>query len=238
MLATITGAAKVAAYLVANGANLTAVDSFGRTAFQLALYYAITDPNYAKTHLEKIYHLVKPLTLTVGVLGKNVITLNDKDGLFFILNFMIAILRYRLTRFIKGNYPSFTTDDFVNALKHFPASTVSPHRRQRGYINSLLSKNEITSPHKNSCKLFMRVTKGEYFLNPFIDIEMENNEYVTVYMLMGLEDFAVSKIPIHAQLAIVIVNLMKESRQFAEPKTPAEEGAETEERDNNDGVKL
>ncbi len=238
MLATITGAEKVAAHLVANGADLTAVDTFGRTAFQLALYYATTDPQYAKTHLEKMYPLVKPLTLKIGVFGSNLITLDDKDGLFFILNFMIATLRYRLTRAVRGNYPFFTTDDFVNALKSFPPSTVSAHRRQRGYINSLLSKNDVNSPHEKTCRIFSRTKKGMYFLNPFIDIDVKNDEWMSVYMAAGLEDLALNPNGINHERGVLVANLINELQKFSnidqDLMVPTIESTDAEKTDGTD----
>lgn len=206
MLAAMTGATQVIEYLIANGADIHAVNSFGLTAFQIAIQHSVTDPHYAKTSLAKVYPLLKQEDLKLKML-EQILICDDGDGLFFMLNFMIATLRHKLTRMVRNKMPFFHTDDFVDAFKSYPPAVVAPHRRQRRYINSILSKNEPRRQSKNNWMIFFRVAKGEYILNPTIEVEVGDDEWMNIYELAGLAELTLSEHPVFSQLAKVIQSM-------------------------------
>lgn len=43
---------------------------------------------------------------------------------------------------------------------------VAERRKQRAYLSSILSKNEIDKDDKHNCKLFYRIKHGSYIFNP------------------------------------------------------------------------
>jgi Ankyrin repeats (many copies)/UvrD-like helicase C-terminal domain len=238
MLATRAGADQVVAHLIANGADLKAVDSFGRTAFQIALQESAKDPNYAKTTLAKVYPLLKPTDLKIRM-HRHLLTFDDAEGLFFMLNFMMGVLRNKLTKAERGKMPFWSVDDFLEAFKSYPPSVVAPNRRQRAYISGLLSKHALGTKGKNrrNLMLFMRVNQGQYLLNPLIEIEVGEDEWVYIYDLLGLEELEASSEPYFNHLAKIIQSLkdmlsdvMDKAAQELEEKMGEQEAtAETEE---------
>jgi len=60
----------------------------------------------------------------------------------------------------------FTIDDFEKLVNLFTDKVLSPNRLKRTYINSILSNNEVDSKYLYNKRLFKRVTRGGYILNP------------------------------------------------------------------------
>jgi len=60
-------------------------------------------------------------------------------------------------------------------------------RKKRAYISSILAKNEISREHAYNRKLFYRIARGYYILNPQMAIKIEN-EWVNIYQLLNLEE--------------------------------------------------
>lgn len=146
---------------------------------------------------------MKPHELKLGLHGQTMI-LDDSDGLLFMLNFMIATLRYRLTKRMKEKLPFIEADDFLDAFDTYPPSVIAENRRQRAYISNLLSRNEVNSNYKCNALVFVRVSKGQYLLNPLVEIEISEGEWVNVYELAGLTELSESSHQIYCQLAKLI----------------------------------
>jgi hypothetical protein len=65
--------------------------------------------------------------------------------------------------------------------------TVLPHfRKQRAYLNQAIARNEIDAKEDISKKLFLRVSRGFYVLNPELEILIKE-DWVNIYDLMGAE---------------------------------------------------
>ena len=70
---------------------------------------------------------------------------------------------------IKG----FSTQSFIDAIKHIPTNILPERRRTRAYLSSILSSHERASPNKYSKKLFYRLKRGVYLFNP--ELILTNN---------------------------------------------------------------
>jgi hypothetical protein len=70
---------------------------------------------------------------------------------------------------IKG----FSTQSFIDAIKHIPTNILPERRRTRAYLSSILSSHERASPNKYSKKLFYRRKRGVYLFNP--ELILTNN---------------------------------------------------------------
>jgi hypothetical protein len=233
-LATLTGAWKVADYLVANGADRAATDTFGRTPFQIALFCADSDSNYAKAHsMAKLYTLLKPKELRIKING-NLCSCDDGDGLFFITNFMIATLRHRLTIQRRGKLCQYKAVEIVESLKPYHASIIPQYRRQKAYLAAILAKNNMIRPRPNSWYSFIRINKGEYYLNPSIEVEIAKDVWKNIYDLAGIADLVQHEQLYFNKLAEMIqtLNTLIESTFMNESLRITEE--ETEENDNGE----
>ena len=90
-------------------------------------------------------------------------------------------LRYR----VEG----FTTQDFMDAIEHFPGTVLSERRKQRSYLTSILANNEIDKNDTRNRKLFYRVMRGAYIFNPNLAIKVDN-EWINIYELLSIDKLA------------------------------------------------
>ena len=73
------------------------------------------------------------------------------------LNLMIALFYRIMPRKLTYRIEGFTTQDFIDAIKHIPDCILPQRSKQRTYLSSILSKNEIGKEDKHNRKLFYRV---------------------------------------------------------------------------------
>jgi len=60
----------------------------------------------------------------------------------------------------------FTMDDMVQYTEKIPDEILPPYRKNRQYINSVLSSNEVSRAEFPNCKLtFVRVERGVYLVD-------------------------------------------------------------------------
>lgn len=60
--------------------------------------------------------------------------------------------------------------EIAELIRRLPETLIAPHRRAREYSKSLMSKNEVGRHDSTSRKLVVRVTRGNYVLNPLIQM--------------------------------------------------------------------
>jgi hypothetical protein len=71
-------------------------------------------------------------------------------------------------------------------MASLPYNVIAEYRKKRQYISGLLSKNEINSQNPYNRKLFMRVKKGCYILNPEIQVR-QKDDWLNIYGFAGFE---------------------------------------------------
>ena len=186
------------------GADKTAVDAHGLTAFQIALSQATRNEVYAKKKLPYIYDALVPDSINFK-LDNKLLKLDSHQMEFFVMNLMIAMF-YQVkpsdihaiydydgnnsgkdgwNHYIKDEYTDhgglsgadsikgFSTQSFIDAIKHIPTNILPERRRTRAYLSSILSSHERASPNKYSKKLFYRLKRGVYLFNP--ELILTNN---------------------------------------------------------------
>jgi hypothetical protein len=62
----------------------------------------------------------------------------------------------------------FSMDEVMKFVECMPDEILPLYRRQRSYVNSILSGNEIDRDSSSNKKLFKRTKRGCYILNPFL----------------------------------------------------------------------
>lgn len=187
MVAAWLGNASLINELAGLGANPEYVDNNHFTAFQIALQQASKDEKYSKHHLASIYRQLTPGSLSIQIDGK-LLKLDQHSMEFFLLNMMIALF-YRALPTKIGSRGGFGTQDIIDAVAHFPPPVLSPQRKQRAYISSIFSKNEMYRDDRYNRKLFYRVRQGHYLFNPSLMLKVEG-EWVNIYDLLDLDKLA------------------------------------------------
>ncbi len=182
MMAAMGGSPQLIDHLLEIGADPQLKDNLGRQAFQIALWKSYLDHNYIRTALVKVYKRLQPDAIKVKFRNR-LIKLNSNQMEFFMLNFMIALLKEITTFKIQVDLPGFESVDFVETLTHFPERIMPEYRKRRQYISSILAKNEIFRDDPYNRQLFFRIRRGYYIINPLLEVEFEG-KWHNIYDLM------------------------------------------------------
>jgi hypothetical protein len=188
MVAAWMGNTEVIRALFELGADTEKVDGNGLTAFQIALAQTDRSETYAKKKLADIYEQLEPTSMSIQVDGR-LIKLDKNSMEFFMLNLMIALFYRVMPKKMTYRLEGFSTQDFIDAVQHIPDSVLPERRKQRAYLSSILSKNEISKDDKLNRKLFYRVLRGAYIFNPQLAIKVEE-EWVKIYDLLIIDRLA------------------------------------------------
>lgn len=185
MVAAWMGNTEAIKALVELGADTEKVDNNGLTAFQIALAQTARSESYAKKKLADIYEQLEPTSMSIQI-DDRLIKLDKHIMEFFMLNLMIA-LSYRVMPKRKHTWiTGFTSQHFIDAVQHIPYCVLPERRKQRAYLSSILSKNEINKDDRYNRKLFYRVMRGTYVFNPGMALKVEE-EWINIYDLLAIE---------------------------------------------------
>jgi hypothetical protein len=181
-----TGAAKIADFLIENGARLDITDNYGANPFTMALQQANTNDKFLQLRLPLLYDKLKPEAIRIKV-NNQLVKVNARSAEYFLLhNFLVAqplvILRKKPLE-DKG----LNMDDVEALCAKFPDALLPAFRKKRQYLNSILSKNEIDRDDQYNKKLFIRLLRGVYVLNPELDVLVEEGRWMNVYDMMFSE---------------------------------------------------
>lgn len=184
MVATYFGNITLVNQLIEKGANPQLIDNSGRNAFQIALQKSLLDKKFAQEKLRKLYDLLSPDNISLQIEDK-LIKVDVHRMEFFLINAMMSIAHQK-----QGNYflhSAFKVDDFIQPLQYFPETIIPERRKRRAYISSILAKNEVNRCDIYNRKLFLRVQRGNYILNPDILVKV-NEAWVDIYKFLNLEN--------------------------------------------------
>jgi hypothetical protein len=65
----------------------------------------------------------------------------------------------------------FEASQLFDLVQKLPSSIWPEYRKKQAYLSSLLSRNEINSKYTPNRKLFMRLARGYYIINPELKIK-------------------------------------------------------------------
>ncbi|MES9884504.1 MAG: UvrD-helicase domain-containing protein [Sedimenticola sp.] len=185
MIASRLGNEALVRELRARGANTELINNAGFNAFLIALEQALDDQKYSNKKLAGVYRLLEPDCLDIQV-DERLIKLDKRSMEFLMLNLMIAMFYTRMGRVITRSLGGFQSRDYVEVLEHFPEHLLPARRKKRPYISSILSKNEVSRDDKYNRKLFLRVERGHYIINPGLSLRVEG-EWRSIYELLSFD---------------------------------------------------
>lgn len=181
-----TGANKVIDYLIEQGARFDVCDNLGINPFLMALQQAQYNSKFMQSRLSRLYASLCPDTLKVKV-DEQLVKLNSRSAEFFLLHhFLVSQTRVILN---KKDFEDrgMDMDDITAACEQYPDAVLPPFRKKRTYLNAVLSKNERDREDANSKKLFLRIARGVYVLNPALEVNIAEDEWMNVYEMMFAE---------------------------------------------------
>ncbi len=192
MVAVKTGNTDLVATLVKRGADTSLVGSNGLNALQMALELAIVTPAYSSKKLSFIYERLQPDSMAIQAEGR-LIKLDKKLMGLFLFNLMCALF-YRTLGDTLFLWNGFNAKDLTAAVQGLPDSVLPERRKKQSYISSVLSGNEVDRDHRYNRKLFKRIHRGHYILNPNLKLRFtvkQEETWVGIYDLLQLDDLDV-----------------------------------------------
>jgi len=167
--AVYAGAVKITASLLQNGADPGLPDTFYKTPIQIAFLQAFINRDYAKNQLGKIYPLLLSDSLNLQIGGR--LTKIDPHKVEFMALHLFLAVQSAIQQ-SKNHWQAIgvQVNDFIDKLQDFPVIVVPLHRKKREYWLAILSKHEAEGNNPYNKKIFKRVERGVYILNPALQI--------------------------------------------------------------------
>ncbi len=185
MVAARLGNAGLIDDLTERGANPDNTGTNGLNALQMALEIALFDEKYASKKLPAIYEKLKPDSLSVQAEGR-LIKLDKRLMGLFILNLMFAMF-YRVLGEAISRSEGFTAKDLAEQVKVLPDTVLPERRKRQQYISGILSGNEVNRDSPYNRKLFTRIKRGHYIINPLLKLR-QGEEWISVHQLLKPEN--------------------------------------------------
>ncbi len=188
MIASRMGNAELAEALLDRDADTGLVDGNGLNAFQIGLERACADERFARTKLPALFDRLAPTSLDVQVEGR-LVKLDRRLMEYLMLCIAMVLFYQRLGENWASHRRLLMAADFAEVLDHFPESVVPSRRKKRSYISSILSKNEVSRAGPYNRKLFLRVRRGHYLINPGLAMRVEG-EWRRIYEVLSPDRLA------------------------------------------------
>lgn len=194
--AVYSGAVNITRTLLENGANPSLFDTFNKTAIQIAFEQAYLLPDYAKNKLGKIYPLLLTDSIRIQV-DERLIKIDSHKIEYLLINLFIAVQSVILRK--KEYYQSLGVkiDDILGNIQHFSEAVLPQYRKKREYLLSILAKHEIDSNNPYNKKIFKRINRGSYQLNPALQI-LHDEKWISVSAITGNQDISEDEIRQHS----------------------------------------
>jgi hypothetical protein len=187
MMAARAGNLALAEALVQRGADLTATDEYGHTAWMTALCRAVAEPHFARDSLGPLFDLLAPAALDVQTAGR-LVKLERHQGEYWLLSLMLASLKIQGSTMIERDHPSyyysrgFFALGLMETLEVLPDHLWRPARRKRSYINSVLARAEVSSSYRPARKLWERWENGYYMPARDMHVRRKNADGVDAWV--------------------------------------------------------
>lgn len=185
MVAARLGNAPLVEELMARGANPDLRTDHGLNALQIALEQALVDERYARQKLAPVYQNLEPDSLSIQT-GGQLIKLDKRLMGLFVLNLMFATF-YRKLGPLASENKSFSAQQITQWVQMLPDEVLPPRRKKQSYISSILSGNEVDRDAPYNRRLFKRIQRGQYVINPAMKLR-QGEQWVAVSDLLKLDD--------------------------------------------------
>lgn len=183
--ATWVGNTMLFRLLLDEGADQHCLDAFKRNLFQVALLNAVRSEKYASGFFHENEHLL-PRDSIILQLEHKLFKLESQQAEYVIFNLMY------LMQFIRGVQHFIAFDRhtcsglLMQYVEYLPEKIWSTSRKKRSYLSGLLSRNEVESRDPYNKKIFKRIKRGEYILNPDLVMKVEG-QWQPIYSVMGID---------------------------------------------------
>lgn len=224
-----TGANKITDFLLEQGAKLDVADNLGINPFLMALQQAHANDNFLKSRIPALYAKLQPDSVKAKI-DNHLVKISARSAEFFLMHNFIAAQTQVVMKKKDLEDSGLTMDDVTAICAKFPDTILPAFRKKRQYLNSILSKNEIDRDDPYNKKLFLRVARGVYVLNPDLEILIAENQWMNVYDMMFTEKITRARNEAIKQEALLRFHQQQaEKREIARAREEAERKRRMEE---------
>jgi tRNA A37 threonylcarbamoyladenosine biosynthesis protein TsaE len=154
------------------GPDKSLIANNGLNAWQILLSRILLEPGAVK-NISEIYCLIAPNAISVQVDG-HLEKLDEHTMFGFLVNVFFSLWYGYLpdqVAFSEG----ITADKLHKMFASLPDAVLSPMKKKQAYISRYLSSNEVAKDTGRNRKLFKRIKRGHYILNPELKIKLADN---------------------------------------------------------------
>ncbi|MCX6268060.1 MAG: hypothetical protein NTW16_11975, partial [Bacteroidetes bacterium] len=165
---------------------------------------------------------IYPLILTGSVslqIDGQLIKIDQHKVEYLLVNLFIAV--QSSIQQSKNYYQAIgiQVDDFFKKLQDFPGNVVPPYRKKREYWLAILAKHEIHGNNPYNKKLFERIERGVYVLNPYMQVRCIDSWILVSQMInshgISLEDMISHSVEKHTkEMEENRINWEKQRKKF------------------------
>ena len=188
MIATKYGNIKLIHLLGAQKAHKSLTNNKGHNAFQIALYLAWKDKQFAEEKLLRVFLALSPESMDLRI-NNQTIKLDKHRTEFFLINLIMALFYEILPHKMIFRGGGFTSHDLVEALANFPAHLLHEKLYDHDYISEVLATHKMHSDSPQSLELFYRIKPDNYLLNPNIALRIDD-QWVAIYDLLCFDQLS------------------------------------------------
>lgn len=187
--------------LIDRGAERSLIANHGLNAAQQVLEYATVDNAYAR-RVAPVWDALVPEQVSVQVLGR-LVKLHTGLMALFLMNLCIAHF-YRSLGELAGSAAAFNANFLAELVAGLPEQILPARRKRQQYISSVLSGNEVERDAPYNRRLFKRMSRGQYIINPNLKLRLEDR-WVGIHEMLPLADLDVGptiineSMPIHSE---------------------------------------
>ncbi|MBI2965653.1 MAG: ankyrin repeat domain-containing protein, partial [Chloroflexi bacterium] len=189
MIAARLGNTNLVDALLERGADLSCTANNGFTAFHFALEQALIDPAFGAERLPRIYPLLEPATVSVQV-DQRLIKLDQRQMESFLLHLFIVLYYRHLAAGFSFSENGYTAAALEAYVARVPDAVLPAWRKRRPYITSVLARNEAGRDGPYNRRLFRRLHRGYYILNPQLKFR-DGERWIPAYERFPLEDLGI-----------------------------------------------
>jgi hypothetical protein len=180
------GANKVTDFLLRQEADRSLTDNLGINPFLMALQQAHAHDALATDRLIELYPKLQPESVKIKV-DNQLVKIYARSAEFFLLHNFIVLQPMLLMDKKDLEDKGMSMDDVTAFCQDFPDAILPQYRKKRQYLNSILAKNEIDRADPYNKKLFLRIARGVYVLNPEMELWIAEDQWMNVYDMMAME---------------------------------------------------
>ncbi len=154
------------------GSDRNQVSNNGLNSWQLALGSTLSG-QLTKSVIGKMYEHIAPDFIAIQVDGK-LEKLDEKKMYGFLFNTLYSLWYRKAGRMFTHNV-FFTAQYLAGLFENLPDFVLPSMKKKRSYISRYLSENEVERETERNKKLFIRVRRGHYLLNPKLKVRIGGN---------------------------------------------------------------